>query len=655
MNGPWVILSFIAVMSIVFLWKIMHDINPKDLHQEKGNPIVIGIFSFFQFLMLVFGVSAFATGAIFYSQTKYVSDRKLPGTLNVSLVIPLILVTFVLIYNFNLDFSVLYVPVIAQTLGAYFVPRHLAKVPISVIRICLATGLAIVAIKFFFIEFGIFQSGNLTEFSGGKLVVLAVGCFIIGALGSLGVGALAPITVLISAMGMSPTVAFPIAVCATACSVTITSIEFVKHGHYSKKATAYSALCGSLGVLCALYIIQQLDTSSINLLLAFAFSFFAILFLLKLKKPEAAPEFTPEAQIKKSIFEDHYALLCVGFLLLCLFLIIFIFISRFSVAYDVSMQKDFIFKKEKLRISIGEELEKDDLVNILNKTNFESQQSFIICGAGKILISQDMESIGEDFFAKGFEVFRDSVINNEEFHAKNERGYFSSIKLKSGEQFIISIVPAENIRTMVSSAIQKYFLSPILVIVYLSLAMCLLLVKIIRQGAKQKAIIEMLSVTDSLTKLYNRRAFNENLDKEFARMMREKRPLSFIILDIDDFKMCNDTYGHLAGDVVLKEVSNALRATVQRAGDMVVRLGGEEFGVLLPGLELASTTQLAEEIRKKIEALDINIDKGTLVKITISAGVASIAPSPRSTAEELLKQADNRLYEAKRSGKNCVR
>jgi two-component system cell cycle response regulator len=158
-----------------------------------------------------------------------------------------------------------------------------------------------------------------------------------------------------------------------------------------------------------------------------------------------------------------------------------------------------------------------------------------------------------------------------------------------------------------------------------------------------------LAATDALTGLLNRRAFTEAMERELARCLRHQLPLSLLLLDVDHFKRTNDTFGHTAGDRVLKEVAaQLLRST--RKSDLVARWGGEEFVVALPQTAAPGAALAAERIRASIEACVISF-LGQRVPVTASLGVASLAAS---SLDELIARADAAMYDAKRQGRNRV-
>jgi len=161
-----------------------------------------------------------------------------------------------------------------------------------------------------------------------------------------------------------------------------------------------------------------------------------------------------------------------------------------------------------------------------------------------------------------------------------------------------------------------------------------------------------MSLRDGLTGLYNRRAFDERLAQEVAFADRHATALSVIVLDLDHFKRINDEHGHPCGDRVLQLVATCLTASV-RMEDLVARFGGEELAVVVRGIAVEGVKVLAERLRAKIEALEIEWD-GQRVPVTASLGVAHAATGCFATGEAILAVADRALYEAKRAGRNRV-
>jgi diguanylate cyclase (GGDEF)-like protein/PAS domain S-box-containing protein len=167
--------------------------------------------------------------------------------------------------------------------------------------------------------------------------------------------------------------------------------------------------------------------------------------------------------------------------------------------------------------------------------------------------------------------------------------------------------------------------------------------------------LRLLSSTDGLTKLANRRAFDEALETEWRRARRLEYSLAIIMADIDNFKKFNDTYGHLEGDECLKKVAESLKRGIHRAGDIAARYGGEEFILLLPMTGIHEAAKIADDLRHHIESLKIpHVHNVPDTIVTISMGVAALIPHADSFPNDLIAMADKALYKAKEAGKNRI-
>ena len=166
---------------------------------------------------------------------------------------------------------------------------------------------------------------------------------------------------------------------------------------------------------------------------------------------------------------------------------------------------------------------------------------------------------------------------------------------------------------------------------------------------EQVAALAEAATQDPLTRLFNRRGFQQAFDRELDRAARDGTRLGLIIADLDDFKRVNDRLGHMGGDMALERAASAIRRSI-RTMDTVARLGGEEFAILVPGTRPSDAQMLGERIRERVEAAF----QGTAAQVTLSAGVA-VFPDHAGSAEELFGTADGAMYEAKALGKNrCV-
>jgi diguanylate cyclase (GGDEF)-like protein len=168
-------------------------------------------------------------------------------------------------------------------------------------------------------------------------------------------------------------------------------------------------------------------------------------------------------------------------------------------------------------------------------------------------------------------------------------------------------------------------------------------------------ILENLSVTDGLTGIANRRRFDQFLEREWRRAIRSHSSLSLILMDIDLFKAFNDHYGHLAGDDCLRTLAQGLNEVIQRPADLLARYGGEEFACILPETDAQGATGVAEKIHRKIDSLNIAFPSPTSGNhITVSMGLATLIPLKRQSSADLIRFADELLYEAKRLGRNRI-
>lgn len=163
--------------------------------------------------------------------------------------------------------------------------------------------------------------------------------------------------------------------------------------------------------------------------------------------------------------------------------------------------------------------------------------------------------------------------------------------------------------------------------------------------------IYRLVTTDGLTALSNRRAFEEAIGREFSRSNRYARPMSLLMIDVDHFKRVNDVHGHLAGDAALRQVGAMLRGNIRR-DDLAGRLGGEEFAVLLPEIDLPDALRVAEKLRAIVREKRV-VFEGAVIPLTISVGVATRAVADRQPTD-LIRRADEALYAAKRAGRDRV-
>ncbi len=180
----------------------------------------------------------------------------------------------------------------------------------------------------------------------------------------------------------------------------------------------------------------------------------------------------------------------------------------------------------------------------------------------------------------------------------------------------------------------------------------------LRKEAEQKLedanrTLSMMARLDGLTQIANRRCFDETLDREWKRLLRSKKPLALILIDIDYFKKFNDCYGHQAGDDCLIKVAKALESSVLRPSDLVARYGGEEFVLLLPEIDTAGAQHVGKRAAEKITELQIIHEQSDVSAfVSLSMGAAMMIPEPENSPEGLIAAADQALYKAKETGRN---
>jgi diguanylate cyclase (GGDEF)-like protein len=170
---------------------------------------------------------------------------------------------------------------------------------------------------------------------------------------------------------------------------------------------------------------------------------------------------------------------------------------------------------------------------------------------------------------------------------------------------------------------------------------------------KLRETLRSQSIRDPLTGLFNRRYLEETLERELRRATRNQHPVGIIMLDLDHFKAFNDTFGHEAGDLVLRELGQLLKAR-SRGADIACRYGGEEFALILPEAAAEATQQRAEILRSEVKHLNLHLDGQPLGPVTLSLGVA-VFPEHSLTPDLLLRAADRALYRAKQAGRDQVR
>jgi diguanylate cyclase (GGDEF)-like protein len=226
-------------------------------------------------------------------------------------------------------------------------------------------------------------------------------------------------------------------------------------------------------------------------------------------------------------------------------------------------------------------------------------------------------------------------------------GYLVASATFIARGLVVVVDPTQLKGFLVATPLQSFSLMvAFVVIMFTSIGFILLHLERAEESAQRLAVI------DPLTAVFNRRTFLELGDKEIARAQRTQSPLSLVMVDIDHFKKINDENGHQAGDEVLKRVVDAMKTCLRRE-DLLVRYGGEEFCIVIPGVGVDMATLLAERTREAVQKLRIPV-RGNVLAVTISAGVTTLRRSVEENVEQLVARADEALLLAKKSGRNRV-
>ena len=221
----------------------------------------------------------------------------------------------------------------------------------------------------------------------------------------------------------------------------------------------------------------------------------------------------------------------------------------------------------------------------------------------------------------------------------NERGKLTALK-KNGDQLSVEIT-----LNLIDTRYGKRALATIRDVTDREM-----LIEALEKKIQENEELAQLSLTDSLTNTYNKRFFDDALDKEFSKSQRHRQPLSLMVIDLDHFKAVNDNYGHDAGDIALQQTANLLLRLV-RFFDIVCRIGGEEFAIILPNTDIDSAMALADRICDETAEYEIEIGKKLNIKLTLSIGVSSLCDDDKQYTD-LFSRADKALYNAKQQGRN---
>lgn len=265
-NVVQVILLLIILVNGWFAFRFIQDLlaHKQAVKNEPGHPVLMAVVSFMMFFLSTFGISDFAIGSSLYPKFKWVSDKKLPGTLNTECVIPVAVMALAYISSIEVGLMTLVTAIVCQIIGAYVSPRYVTKLPANHIKRFVSVGLFVAAGLILAGKFGVFPAGGtLSSLEGGSLVLFALLCVLFGALNNIGIGSYALTMATVYALGLNPSIAFPIMMGACTFSVPIGSIQFIKLDSYSRKITLFTSTFGVLGVLLAAFVVKSLDVSAL--------------------------------------------------------------------------------------------------------------------------------------------------------------------------------------------------------------------------------------------------------------------------------------------------------------------------------------------------------------------------------------------------------
>ena len=261
----------IILVNGLFLWRFFSDLllSKTKIANEPGNPAGLGLASASIFFCSALGMSDFALSTVLYRKMRWVEDKLLPGTLNAQSVIPVSTMALSFIQNVKVDFLTLILCILSQVIGAYFGPRLVVRLSARAIRLCIGTGLIAATLFILAGKFHLAPAGGAAMgLTGIKLAIACFAMFSFGALNNIVIGCFAPTMVTIYALVMNPAAAYTIMMFASAFSVTICSMQFIRYGSYSRKITLAAVTAGVIGALIGVKCFTLLDLSALQWLVA---------------------------------------------------------------------------------------------------------------------------------------------------------------------------------------------------------------------------------------------------------------------------------------------------------------------------------------------------------------------------------------------------
>jgi len=270
----------------------------------------------------------------------------------------------------------------------------------------------------------------------------------------------------------------------------------------------------------------------------------------------------------------------------------------------------------------------------------------VVIGAANEKIAKEKKNIRELFGSMGEEVYEKALSLGKDsseilYYGKN---HYSISNVGSVNLFLVS-KNEMNIKTIIHEKASIVLFSLLLLMALAFVVFNMFISYILKPMDKNMQSYIESSLLDELTKIPNKRFFNMRIEDEWNRATRGQYPISFLMLDLDKFKRYNDTYGHLEGDILLRESAQIFSKCLNRASDFVARFGGEEFCIVLANTKIDGARKIAEDVRGSMEKTG---------KITISIGLVCEIPKIGSNCTDIIEAADQKLYEAKNSGRNKV-
>ena len=283
-----IVLSALGLLTLYFAIVFFKDymVASKENRLEKPSILALGAVGFATNFFDALGIGSFAPLTALLKQFKLTNDRTLPGTLNVSCTIPVVVEAFIFITVIKVDPITLVTMLAAATVGAILGAGFVAKLDVKKIQLGMAIALLVVAFVMIAQQFKMFPAGgDATGLHGAKLMVAIIGNFILGALMTLGIGLYAPCMALVFSLGLSPTIAFPIMMGSCAFLMPAASVKFVKEGAYDRKASMAITVCGVVGVIFATKIVKSLPLDILKWLVVVVIIYTSVMMFRSFAKP----------------------------------------------------------------------------------------------------------------------------------------------------------------------------------------------------------------------------------------------------------------------------------------------------------------------------------------------------------------------------------